>query len=204
MKDDLDNFKSPYIPEFKTTDEAIDFIRKGTFHVHDRIGEVFKQKFNKMRCKIHRVLDHEEPLDDLTYDVYVTSILVDCRALFLESPYRKKNSTLQNFYVSRGFEELAQSIDSKFVNKDINGKKLGEIIKGWVDKRVAHVDYLDEETEEMYFDDILEILRRDTVENIFIELLVIAGEYEEFKKTYGDSMTEQFDRMLQVMTGIGN
>ena len=201
MADNLDDFKSPYIPEFKTKEEALEFLSKGMFHVQDRIGEVFKQKFNMMRLKIHRVLDHEEPLDELSYDVYVTSILVDCRALFLESKFRKKNSTLQNFYLSRGFENLAKSIDEKFVNKDIDGKELGSIIKGWVDQRVAHVDYLDEETEGKQFDDILTVLRRDTVENLFIDLLVIAGEYEEFKKTYGHSMTEQMDRVLGVLTG---
>lgn len=201
MADNLDDFKSPYIPEFKTKEEALEFLSKGMFHVQDRIGEVFKQKFNIMRLKIHRVLDHEEPLDELSYDVYVTSILVDCRALFLESKFRKKNSTLQNFYLSRGFENLAKSIDEKFVNKDIDGKKLGNIIKGWVDQRVAHVDYLDEETEDVHFDDILTVLRRDTVESIFVDLLVIAGEYEEFKKIYGHSMTEQMDHVLGVLTG---
>ncbi|EGR3376013.1 hypothetical protein DMJ27_25195 [Vibrio parahaemolyticus] len=201
MTDDLDDFKSPYIPEFKTMEEVEEFLSKGVFHVQDRIGEVFKQKFNMMRLKIHRVLDHQEPLDELSYDVYVTSILVDCRALFLESKFRKKNSTLQNFYLSRGFEDLAKSIDEKFVNKDIDGKKLGHLIKGWVDQRVVHVDYLDEETEDEHFDGILTILRRDTVENLFIDLLVIAGEYEEFKETYGQSMTEQMDRLLRAFTG---
>lgn len=133
MVNNLDELKSPYIPDLKTKEEALDFLNKGMFHVQDRIGEVFKQKFNMMRLKIHRILDHKEPLDELSYDVYVTSILVDCRALFLESKYRKKNSTLQNFYLSRGFESLAESIDEKLVNKEINGKKLGGIIKGWVD-----------------------------------------------------------------------
>ncbi|WP_375320629.1 hypothetical protein [Aliivibrio logei] len=196
-----EDISSPYIPDLKTKEEALEFFNKGMFHVQDRIGMVFKQKFNMMRRKIHKVLDHDQPLDELSYDVYVTSILVDCRALFLESKYRKTNSTLQNFYISRGFEDLAESIDEKFVNKDIDGKKLGEIIKSWVDKRVVHVDYIDEELEVQNFDNVLSILRRDTVENIFVDLLLIAGEYEEFKQKYGHTMTEQMERFFEAMTG---
>lgn len=66
---------------------------------------------------------------------------------------------------------------------------------------MAHVDYLDEDAENEHFDDILNILHRNTVENLFIDLLIIAEEYEKFKQCYGHSMTEQMDIILAHLSG---
>lgn len=203
-KDVKDSSLPSYIPDFKNAEEAREFLQKGTFHMQDRIGEVLEQKFQKMKLKINKILNHEDSLTELDYEVYATSILVDCRAMFLESKWRQSNSTLQNFYISRGFEQLADNINEQFVNKEIDGEKLSEIIKNWVDKRVVHFDYLDLESEAQHFEKILSILGKNTIENLFIELLKIAEEYELFKQTYGDSLTEQMDKTLEVLTSPPN
>jgi hypothetical protein len=82
------------------------------FYKSNRIEEVFYKKFLKLRQKINKVLKLSDDL--LDYDVYVDSILVDCRAIFLETKNRKSNSTLQNSYRARNLDDLANEIDEFF------------------------------------------------------------------------------------------
>ena len=187
---------SPYTKHIKNTEDALAHLKKGMFHIEDRIGEVFHNKFSLLIEKIHVILDYKD-FENLDYEVYLNSILVDCRCLFLESKRLKLNSTIQNFYESRGRHELAEKINTEFVKKIVNGLELGEIIKNWVDKRIVHLDYLDKEDEDIRYQSILEILDNTSVNNLLREILRIAEEYEEFIVLYGKSKTDSIDFVLK-------
>ena len=46
--------------------------------------EVFHEKFIKLRLKIHKIIEGQYD-DELMYEILVHSILIDCRAIFLEN-----------------------------------------------------------------------------------------------------------------------
>ena len=75
-----------------------------------------------------------------------------------------------------------------------------EIIRKLVNKRLAHVDYLEEKQENILEEDILTILDRNTINNIFVDILVIAIQYEEIRKYFGKNKGEQLDRIFETLT----
>jgi hypothetical protein len=86
-----------------------------------------------------------------------------------------------------------------FFERKINGKTLNDIIKAWVDKRVVHYDYLEPTEEEIIFDNISSILDRETLNNLFNYVLVIALQYEMIKNQYGKNSGEQFDKGIEAL-----
>ncbi|WP_394209340.1 hypothetical protein [Enterovibrio calviensis] len=198
--ENIDEFEDIYMDEIKTTEDAIKHLQKGMFYKQDRIEEVFYEKFIKLRKKIHLVLENKLE-DPLYYDVFVNSILVDCRAIFLENERYKFNSTLQNSYRARHFDEFAQGIDELFNRTTSSGKTLKEVIKSWVDQRVVHYDYLEPEQENSIFNEIEEVIDRGTIGNLFHDILIVAQEYEKVKSAYGSNTTDQFNKILEAFTG---
>lgn len=197
--DEYDEYRKTYMGETKTKEDALRQLEKGFFNKPDRIADDFHEKFLKLRKKIHKAIDGD--LDTLDYDVYVNSILVDCRAMFLENAKYKLNSTLQNMYRSRNFNNYADRIDDFFNKKFTNDKTLKEIIKTWVDQRVVHYDFFEIEEEEKIFDDISLIFDRSTINNLFDQIIIIAISYEEFREQHGKNMSEQLDKTLKAFTG---
>jgi hypothetical protein len=201
MENSLEKFQNIYIDKIETKEDALKQIEKGLHYKQNRIEKSFYEKFTKLRKKIHKIIDNkfEDPLD---YDTYVNSILIDCRAIFLENTRYKFNSTLQNTYRARGLHEYADSIDDFFNQTIKNDKTLKEIIKEWVDQRLVHYDYLEENEENLIFENITSILDRNTINNLFIDILIIAQQYEEIKKVYGENAEEQFNKVIEILTGF--
>lgn len=159
----------------------------------------FHEKFVTLRRKVHRVLDREPntKLDDESYDVFVNSILVDCRALFIENSRYKKNCTIQNFYTATNHPEFAKSIDELFDQKTSSGVSVREAIKGWVDRNVVHFDFIDKKTEQEHLDNVLSVIDRSTIDNLFIDILLIAQQYEEYR----EYLKKLSFAVIEAMTG---
>ncbi|MEW6711517.1 MAG: hypothetical protein AB1403_16970 [Candidatus Riflebacteria bacterium] len=200
MSENLDDFENIYLPELKAKDDVMKFIEKGMFFKQNRIEELFYIRFVDLRKKIHKLLTNEI-LDDFDYDVYVNSILVDCRALFLENPRYRFNGTLQSTYRARNLGEYAEGIDEFFDREVVEGKSLKVVIKDWVDQRLVHIDYLEPEDEDLVYENILSIIDRETLGNIFHDILIIARQYEEIRELYGANAEEQVNRTLSWLTG---
>ncbi|MFM4743965.1 hypothetical protein ACEUDH_10175 [Aeromonas dhakensis] len=200
MTEDVDKKRtSKYLGKIETKEELLNALDKGLYYKQNRIEEVFYRKFSILRKKVHKVLE-EKDISELDYEVYVNSILVDCRALFLENARYEFNSTLQSTYKARDLEQYAKSID-EFFNQEISkGMTLKTVIKDWVDKRVVHVDYLDAEDEEIFIENIHSILDDETINNIFMYILIIASQYEEVREKYGKNAEEQMERTLAYLT----
>lgn len=195
--------ENPYIQKFKNADEVRQFIRRGgLFKKMNRIEEVFSDKLKIMNQKIHRIISGYFKDDELSYRVYVNSILTDCRAMFLENSRCKFNSTLQSTYRARGLEILANEIDEIF-NEAHNptGKQLREIIKSWIDKRVVHYDYLESEKEKEIREDIENILDQNSINNLFEKLIIISISYENLCDELGKNSEEQLEKTLSWLTG---
>lgn len=203
MKNDMDKFENIYMDKIETREDALKYLKKGMFYKQDRIEEIFNEKFIDLRLKILLVLENK--LDDpLYYNVFLNSILVDCRAMFLENKRYKLNSTLQNSYRARRMDDFAQEIDELFDRTTSSGKTLKEVIKSWVDQRIVHFDYLESDDEQLITDDIKEVIDRETMGNLFHDILLIAMQYEEFKAAYGKNTTEQISKVLEALTGDYN
>lgn len=200
MSDTLDSFKNIYLPRMETKEDVLKFLEKGMFFKQNRIEEVFYQRFVQLRKKIHKVLS-DENRDEFDYEVYVNSILVDCRAIFLENPRFKFNSTLQGTYRARGLNDFAQAIDEFFEREVLKGRSLKVVIKDWVDKRVVHVDCMEPEDENAITANILTVIDRKVLGNIFHDVLLISLQYEEVRALYGKNAGEQLDKVLSLMTG---
>lgn len=157
----------------------------------------FHEKFVSLRKKVHRVLDHEPSsiLDDETYEVYVNSILVDCRAIFIENKRYKNNCTIQNYYKATNHPEFASSIDELFDRKVLNDISLREIIKSWVDRNLVHFDFISDEEEELYLKGVLTVIDRTTIDNIFIDIMLIADQYEKYRKYLRERAYEVIEAM---------
>lgn len=155
----------------------------------------FDEKFAKLRKKVHRVLDGN--LDEESYDIYVNSILIDCRALFIENVRYKDNCTIQNFYKATNHPEYAESIDEHFNLAVSDNSTLRDVIKSWVDKHLVHFDFIDEETEQAHFDGIASILDRRIVDNLFINILLISKQYIEYQAF----LRQEAYAVIEAMTG---
>ncbi|MNE21375.1 hypothetical protein D3C80_1145350 [compost metagenome] len=200
MIEDMDGKRTnKYLGKIETKDELLKALDKGLYYKQNRIEEVFYRKFSILRKKVHRVLEKKD-ISELDYEVYVNSILVDCRALFLENPRFEFNSTLQSTYKARNLEQYAKNIDDFFNQEILAGMTLKVIIKDWVDKRVVHVDYLETDNEINFIENIHSILNKETIDNLFIHILLIAKQYEEVREIYGKNTEEQIDRFLANLT----
>lgn len=156
------------------------------------------EKFVSLRKKVHRVLSND--LDEESYDVFVNSILIDCRALFIENKRYSSNCTIQNFYKATNHPEYADEINTYFDRKTADGLNLREIIKTWVDKHLVHFDFVYREKEEDHLNSIRGLLNRQTIDNLFTNILLIARQYEEYKLY----LRQKADSVIQAMTGEPN
>ncbi|MBB3118032.1 hypothetical protein [Pseudoduganella violacea] len=157
----------------------------------------FDEKFTKLRKKVHRVLENN--LDEQSYDIYVNSILIDCRALFIENIRYKHNCTIQNFYKVTQQPDFAQAIDAHFDGLTSGGLTLREVIKSWVDRHLVHFDFVDEKTEQAHFDDLASVLDRRTIANLFVDILLIAQQYSEYRLF----LHQQAYAVCEALTGDG-
>ena len=187
----------------KSADEIRKLIEKdGIFFPIKNIERLFNSKFISLRKKIHRFLDDDfdKKYDSLDKNVYLQSILVDCRAIFLESPWREDNATMQNIFKVRNFPGMAEKIDNAFNEKVEGDITYREIIKDIVDKRIAHYDYVDDEIENKYLERLELIINREDFKNIFILLLSLSIDYKSFLEVYGETYEEQLNQFLNFMT----
>ncbi|OVY34648.1 hypothetical protein BME69_16080 [Klebsiella quasipneumoniae subsp. quasipneumoniae] len=177
--------------------------KDGIFFPIKNIERLFNSKFISLRKKIHRFLDDDfdKKYDSLDKNVYLQSILVDCRAIFLESPWREDNATMQNIFKVRNFPGMAEKIDNAFNEKVEGDITYREIIKDIVDKRIAHYDYVDDEIENKYLERLELIINREDFKNIFILLLSLSIDYKSFLEVYGETYEEQLNQFLNFMTG---
>lgn len=137
------------------------------------------EKFAWLRRKVHRILENK--LDEEAYSIFVESILVDCRALFIENSRYKTNCTLQNFYKATNHPEYADAIDEYFDRATSNGVSLREVMKTWVDKHIVHFDYVNEEAEDTHLQGVRRLLDRQTIDNLFVDIMLFARQYEEYR-----------------------
>lgn len=188
----------------KSTDEICELINKDGIFFHLKpIQNSFDSRLNQLRKKLHRFLSPKfsKKYDKFDQDIYLKSILVDCRALFLESAWLKESATLQNIYMIRKQPERARAIDKLFDEKVIGELSYRDIIKRVVDKRIVHIDWLDSNQERECLEHTEYILSRKTIKSLFILLLQISIDYSEFVKQYGKSVDDQLDMLLRSLTG---
>ncbi|HEP6274465.1 TPA: hypothetical protein VDA67_002311 [Burkholderia vietnamiensis] len=203
--DDLgEGNRSPYFPNLKTAEDVRKYIEDGgAAWVESRIEDSFAERLHGMKEKIAR-LESLRSVDPFLSNVLVESILVDCRALFLErkkkDPAEDKNSTLQNVYRARGEDEKAKKIDDVFERKILN-KSLKTIIKGWVDKRIVHMDFLKKPEEDELFSIASTFIFSEDDSGMLPVLRAIVDEYEAFTGTHGPNMRAAIDRVFELLTG---
>lgn len=203
--DDLsEGNRSPYLPKLKTEEDARKYIEDGgAAWVESRIEDSFAERLHGMKEKIAR-LESLRSVDPFLSNVLVESILVDCRALLLErkkkDPAEDKNSTLQNVYRARGEDEKAKKIDDVFERKILN-KSLKTIIKGWVDKRIVHMDFLKKPEEDELFSIASTFIFSEDDSGMLPVLRAIVDEYEAFTGTHGPNMRAAIDRVFELLTG---
>ncbi|WP_186139878.1 hypothetical protein [Burkholderia gladioli] len=202
--DDLgEGNRSPYLPKFKTKKEALEYIENGgVAWIESRIEDSFAERLRCMKEKIDR-LENLRDDDPFLGNVLVESILVDCRAMFLErkkkDPAEDKNSTLQNVYRARGEHEKAEKID-KIFEKKIFEVTLREIIKGWVDKRIAHMDFLKKPEESELFSRASAFIFSESDSGMLTVLRAIVDEYEAFTRENGPNLRAAIDRVMELLT----
>ncbi|QEI06313.1 hypothetical protein FXN63_11080 [Pigmentiphaga aceris] len=172
----------------------------GIGSVEARIERLFGTRLKALQRKVTILL--ECPADDgFTSDLLVDSILVDCRALFLEHPNQKKNATLQTVYRTRRMDEAAASVDSLFDTVVSDDQSVRQVLKAWVDKRIVHIDWLWEDEEEKMLANVKALLFGDGTVGLLEVLDRIVEEYEYVKLTFGENYRAQIDRAFELFTG---
>lgn len=119
-------------------------------------NEQYERQIEQLEHKIEYLKNRNINIlaeDTFLLDVFIESILIDIRAVMLESKHYKNNYTVQNS-LKRGSEnensilyKISQSIDDFFVQTKINNfnMSLFEAIKFYTDKRIAHRDSISKE-----------------------------------------------------------
>lgn len=192
---------NPFMPDLKTAEDCRNFITAGGLGmVEARIERAFSARFVDLKEKINR-LAAEQRWDTFEANLLLTSILVDTRALFLESDRQKRNATLQNVYRARRMDVRADAIDAIFNENKIQGQSLKNIIKSWVDKRVVHIDWLWSEEEVIIFTQMESLIFGEAMKSLPQILLEIIDEYEDFVGRFGKDFQEQIGKVFEAMTG---
>lgn len=192
---------NPFIPNLKTAENARHYLGAGGIgSVETRIERVFSTRFVELKDKISRLLAIEKA-DPFLANLLLTSILVDTRALFLESDRYKRNATLQTVYRARHMEEQAKAVDAIFDEKVLEDKSMREVIKGWVDKRVVHIDWLWDDEELLLFKQMETLFFETGIKNLLQVLLELIAEYEDMVTRFGENTQEQINLTLRAMTG---
>lgn len=191
---------SPFTPKITTMEEAKAFFASGgVFSTESRIENAFRARLEHLKEKI-RLLRATEPGQEFMGNVLVESILVDFRALFLESKNRKLNSTLQNVYLARRMKDKAEKVD-EYLNMAVRpGKSVKLIVKAWVDQRIAHIDWMSNEEETRIFDDMKAFLFDDEQAGLLKWLDTVIEDYELATSHLGKNMREQLEIVVAAMT----
>ncbi|MCE0882885.1 hypothetical protein [Pseudomonas putida] len=192
---------SPFMPDLKTAEDFRRYLDLGGIRtIEARIERVFSDRFLELKDKILRLMAIEK-FDASLANFLLTSILVDARALFLESSRHKRNATLQTVYRARRMEERANAVDAIFEEKVLEGKSMKEVIKGWVDRRIVHIDWLWDDEELLLFTQIEKLIFGSGMKNLLQVLLELIAEYEEVVVQFGENSQEQLYQMLKAATG---
>ncbi len=192
---------NPFMPDLKTVEDVKSYLESGGMGaIEARIERAFSARFVELKEKISRLFAIEKA-DPFAANLLLTSILVDTRALFLESDRQKRNATLQTVYRARRMEERAEAVDAIFDEKVLQGKSMREVIKGWVDKRVVHIDWLWDDDEVLLFKQMESLIFETGMKNLLQVLLELIAEYEEVVIRFGENTQEQMDRVFRAMTG---
>jgi hypothetical protein len=152
----------------------------------------------KQKISLLRAVDAGE---EFMGNLLVDSVLVDCRALFLEGDRYPRNSTLQNVYRARRMDARAQKVDEFLSTKMSAGKTVREVIKAWVDRRVVHIDWLWDEEEDQIFEDMRSFLFNDEKGGLLTFLDILIADYECVRLSYGRNSREQINNVLAALTG---
>lgn len=191
---------NPFMPLLKTSDDAKSFIAYGGVTcIESKIENVFGLRLDALKEKIRR-LRAADASNVFVANLLVDSILVDCRALFLENKRYARNVTLQNVYRARRMDEEATRVDgilSMYVSPE---RTAHDVIKAWVDKRVVHLDWLWDEEEERIFQDIKAFLFNSERGGLLELLDTLIEDYEKMRSTFGKNTREQIDMVLAAMT----
>lgn len=129
------------------------------------------------------------------------SILVDCRALFMENKRFLRNATLQNVYRARQMDEKATNVDKLLAIKVSTDKTFHDVVKAWVDQRVVHIDWLWDEEEDRIFEDKRAFLFCSESGGLLKLLDNLIEDYEFVRSSFGRNAREQIDMALAAMTG---
>lgn len=195
------NKDNPFMPDLKTVKDVKEYIAAGGIGaIEARIERAFSVRFGELKEKISRLFDIELN-DPFLANLLLTSILVDTRALFLESDRQKRNATLQNVYRSRRMDDRAAAVDAVFDEEFLQGISLRVVIKAWVDKRVVHMDWLWGDDEVILFKRMESLIFDGGMKNLLVVLLELIAEYEEVVSRFGENVQEQMDRVFRAMTG---
>lgn len=193
--------KNPFMPVIKTAEDARNFIAAGGIAcVESKIEKTFGQRVDELKEKIRR-LKTGDPEDVFLLNLLANSILVDCRALFLENKSRSRNATLQNVYLARSMHEESARVDQLLNMEAAPGKTARQVIKGWVDQRIVHIDWLWDEQEEQFFDDIKTFLLNAHGGGLLALLDELIEDYDRMRSTFGDNLREQIDQVFAALTG---
>jgi len=192
---------NPFMPKITTAEEAKAFIAAGgVFSIESRIENAFRARLDHLKEKV-RLLRAIEPGQEFMGNLLVDSILVDFRALFLESKKRKMNSTLQNVYRARRMKDKAEKVDD-YLNMTVGPEKTVRlIVKAWVDQRIAHIDWISNAEETRIFEDMKAFLFDDKQGGLLKWLDTVIDDYEHATSHLGKNMREQLDIVLEAMTG---
>lgn len=76
-----------------------------------------------------------------------------------------------------------------------------EVIKGWVDRRIVHIDWLWDDEELLLFTQIEKLIFGSGMKNLLQVLLELIAEYEEVVVQFGENSQEQLYQMLKAATG---
>ncbi|WP_143189155.1 hypothetical protein [Paraburkholderia lycopersici] len=201
MKNVKWNPDNPFIPLLATAQEVKDFVAAGGYAcIESKIENVFGQRLGALKEKIRR-LRAIKVGDEFTGNLLVDSILVDCRALFLENERHRRNSTLQNVYRARQMKEKADRVDELLATKVSFEKTVRDVIKAWVDQRVVHIDWLWDEEEDRIFEDVKTFLFNSETGGLLSLLDTLIEDYEFVKSTFGANAREQTDLVFEALTG---
>ncbi len=119
-------------------------------------NEQYERQIDQLEHKIEYLKNRNVNIladDSFLLDVFIESILIDIRAVMLESKRYKNNYTVQNS-LKRGSEnknsilyKISQSIDDFFMQTKVNDSNMSlfEAIKFYTDKRIAHRDSISKE-----------------------------------------------------------
>lgn len=193
--------KNPFMPVLKTTDEVKSFIAAGGFAcIESKIESIFGSRLDALKEKICQ-LRSADASDVFVMNLLVDSILVDCRALFLENKRYARNATLQNVYRARRMDDAATRVDELFSLKVSSERTARDAIKDWVDKRLVHVDWMWDEEEEKVFEEMKAFLFNSEQDGLLPLLDILIDDYEKMRSMFGRNVREQIDTCLAALTG---